>query len=500
MIPAIRELDRAVAESVIVERLRHLLAELYKVLGQGLLYALFSRLAATVRQSLFLSLLFARPFGPSPFSTSLIVERLGARFTKPFVDRSRLIYRGLLFLILFVPVELSLINHLPTAVKYLSDATLVLVLLYLCSGVLNGSWPFRATPVDLPVLVFGAIGLLSGLTMGVPLKILIFGLRAYLEYYVVYLCVVASPLREEERESLLWTFVAWAVLMAFIGAGQKMIGVVTPRSWVEATEAIRTRVFGTMANPNTYAGYLVVALSLFAALLTVPQRPLFRALLVLGIAIGGFSLIFTYSREGLLAFGAAILVIGLVADRRLLVLLLLLGALALIADPKIVARFSFGFSSTYVRLSLNYGRLYYWLRGLDLFLHHPLLGVGPGRFGGSVAHIFGSPWYKIYGLGGMSTVDSEVVQVLGELGILGFLGYLWILVTLVRQGIRVYLRDPNPLWRAVALGSAAATVGFSIQSVFASLFEVHQIVLGLWLLGGLVGWRTTLLAKDRGYI
>jgi putative inorganic carbon (HCO3(-)) transporter len=493
-------LDRAVSESVTVGVVTDLLQRLFAYLGQGFFYRLFTALATLVGGSAILRALFDRPLGPSPFSSSRIVAALAEHFPHPFTDPERRTYWGLLFLILYVPIELYVITRLPSEVKYLSDAAVVLLLLYLLSGIFKGAWAFRATPVDLPVLALAAVGLASGFFMDVPAKVLFFGLRAYLEYYVVYLVVVAAPISDDDKKRLLWTFVTWAVVMALVGATQKFLGIATPRSWVEANEAIKTRVFGTMANPNTFAGYLMVALSLFAALLTVPQKPLYRSLLAVGLAIGGFALVFTYSREGLLALAAAMLVIGFVADRRVLVLLLGLAVLALIADPKVAERFSFGFSSTYVNVSLNYGRLYYWLKGLELFLHHPLLGVGPGRFGGSVAHIFGSPWYQIYGLGGMSTVDSEMVQVLGEMGILGFLCYLWILVTLVRQGIRVWRSDPDPFWRAVALGSAAATVGFTVQSVFASLFEVHQIVLGLWFLGGLVGWRTTVLARARGSI
>jgi putative inorganic carbon (HCO3(-)) transporter len=488
------DLNELVDQSRIVRSLSRWLASLFAVLGESGLYRFFSWLGRRVGESFLLSYVFDRPFGPSPFSTSGVAALAAKYFPNAFEDRDRLTYWGLTFLVLFVPVELTVIHYTPYAVKYAGDAVILLLFVYLLSGAAKGAWAFRATPVDLPVLAFGAVGLASG----IPLKVLFFGLRAYLEYYVVYLVVVAAPLSEEERRRLLWTFVVWAVFMALVGSGQKILGVVTPRQWVEAIESIRTRTYGTMGNPNTYAGYLVVALSLFISLLTTRQSPFYRALLAVGVALGAFALLFTYSREGLIAFAASLLVIGFVADRRILVLLLGLGALALIADPKIVQRFAFGFSTTYVSLSLNYGRLYYWLQGLVLWAHHPLLGVGPGRFGGSVAHIFGSPWYHLYGLGTMSTVDSEPVQVLGETGILGFLCYLWILVTLVRQGIRLARTDPDPWWRSLGVASSAATVGFAVQSVFASLFEVHQVVLGLWFLAGLVGWRSAAQLSARG--
>jgi putative inorganic carbon (HCO3(-)) transporter len=485
----IQDPERLLAESFVVSSFREALADLFTWIGDSGAARLAQRVAAAVRRSALLRLLFDRPFGPSPLSESALVQAAGRHLRGEVADPSRLTFYGLLYLILFVPVELALTNHLPSAIKYTSDAVLALLLLFLGSGVLDRRWAFRATPVDLPVLVLGAIGLLSGFVMDVPLKILILGLRAYLEYYVVYLVAVAAPIGDDDRRRLVWVFVGWAVLLAFIGSLQKILGVATPHTWVEASEGITTRVFGTMDNPNTFAGYLVGALSLFVALLTGPNRRWQEVLLAVGAVLGTFALLFTYSREGLFAFAAAMAVVGVLLDARILVVVVILAALALIADPKIAERIAFGFSQNYVNVSLTGGRLYYWTHGLQLAAHHPLLGVGPGRFGGSVAKLYPSPWYLLYGVAGMSSIDSEVIQVLCEMGILGLLAYLWILVTMVRQAVQVVRRDPDPFWRRVAAGSAAATVGFFIQSIFASLFEVHQVVLGLWLLAGLTGWR-----------
>ena len=120
---------------------------------------------------------------------------------------------------------------------------------------------------------------------------------------------------------------------------------------------------------------------------------------------------------------------------------------------------------------------------------YPIFGAGPGRFGGSVAHLYGSPAYGMVGLGENPIIDSQWVQTLAELGIVGFIAYIGLGVAAVRTGVRLYREDLDPFWRAMGLALAAGTVAFYVQSVFASLLETHQVVIVFWLLFGMAVWR-----------
>jgi O-antigen ligase len=81
-------------------------------------------------------------------------------------------------------------------------------------------------------------------------------------------------------------------------------------------------------------------------------------------------------------------------------------------------------------------RLLLFEQGLDIYQDHPVLGVGPGRFGGNVAAVTNSPVYRVYdfrfyGLSG-TQVESFWLHLLVELGTMGFAAYVcWIALLFV---------------------------------------------------------------------
>ncbi len=444
-------------------------------------------LAAWVRRS-FIASCFVERGEPAPSALAGVLRRrLGVE--QALSPVSQLEVFGLYFLVFFVPVELFLETHLPRSVTYLGDLTLVLLALASFIRLNRANWPLRRTQADLPALMLFGAAILSTLWNSVPLTIAFFGTRAYLEYYALYLVLVYLPFAETRRRELIVWFLVLAVAIALLGDAQKFLHVATPRQWLSAAEAATTRAYGTMGNPNTFGGFLVWALAIFLSLLFGKVRGGLRTLALIGVVIAAPALVFTLSREALIAFAVGALLIAVVADRRFLLLLLLGAALLPIADPHLIQRFTYALSSGYLTTSSSYGRLLFWSRGLQAFLAQPILGWGPGRFGGSVAHLYGSPVYGLYGLGFKPIIDSQHVQTLVELGIVGYIAYIWLGVAAVRAGLRLYREDLDPFWRAMGLALAAGTAGLYIQSFFASLLETHQVIIVFWLMFGMVAWR-----------
>lgn len=401
------------------------------------------------------------------------------------------------FMLFFVPVELLLITKLPSSVKYLGDLALVVVTVSLLLRLSGANWPIRRTPADFPILVIVGAGILGAIMNSVPVTIAAFGIRAYIEYYFLYLVLAYLPWAERERRSLILWFLVFAVAIALLGDAQKFLHVATPRQWLSAAEKNTTRAFGTMDNPNTFAGFVVLTLTFLTSLLVLRVKGGIRTLAIVGIVIALPALVFSLSREALIAFAVAALMIGAIADRRLL-LLLILGAVMLpIVDPSLVQRFTYAFSQGYVATSAQYGRLLYWEKGLQILQAYPFFGAGPGRFGGSVAHLYGSPAYAMVNLGFKPIIDSEWVQAAAELGIVGFLGYLALGLAAIRAGIRLYREELDPFWKACGLTLAAGTAAFYVQSVFASLLETHQVVIVFWMTFGMVVWRLRQNASAR---
>ncbi len=477
----------AVEGSAIHRFLRRLNLWLWQVWQGSWLGRAFEALALWARSS-YIASCFVERGEPAPSSIAgFLRRRIGAESGLRPVTRLEAF--GLYFFVFFVPIELFLETHLPKTVTYLGDLTLVLLALSAFIRLNRAGWPLRRTQADLPVLLLLGAALLSALWNAVPLDIAFFGTRAYLEYYALYLVLIYLPFSEGRRRELLVWFLVLAAAIALLGDAQKFLHVATPRQWLAAAEAATTRAYGTMGNPNTFGGFLVWALAMFLALLFGRVRGGLRTLSLIGVVIALPALVFTLSREALMAFAAGALLIATVLDRRFLLVLVLGAVLLPIVDPHLIERFTYALSSGYLTTSSTYGRLLFWSRGLQAFLAKPILGWGPGRFGGSVAHLYGSPVYVLYGLGFKPIIDSQHVQTLVELGIVGYIAFLWLGVAAVRAGLRLHREDRDPFWRAMGLALAAGTTGLYIQSVFASLLETHQVIIVFWLLFGMVAWR-----------
>ncbi len=478
---------QTVEESAIFRVLAALNADLWALWQGSAVGAAFEALGAAIRRSFLAGLFVGAGAAPPSAIGGYLRRSIGAeREIAPAHPVERFL---LYFVVMFVPIELWLLTRLPSETKYLGDAAVVLLLLSAAIRLNRAGWPLRRTAADLPVALLLGACVLSTLWNFVPLHIAFFGTRAYLEYYALYAAVVYIPFAEGDRRQLILWLLVLAGAIALLGDAQKFLNVATPRQWLSAAETATTRAFGTMDNPNTFGGFLVLTLSLMTAMLFTKVRGGLRTLALLGLVIGLPALLFTLSREALLAFGAAALIIAVVTDRRFL-LVLVAGVLLLpIADPHLVSRFTFALSSNYLAASSSYGRLLFWEKGLHAFWLNPLLGWGPGRFGGSVAHLYGSPVFTLLGLGYNPIIDSQHIQTLVELGAVGYIAYLWLGFAAVRAGLRLYKQDLDPFWRAVGLGLAAGTVGLYIQSFFASLLETHQVIIVFWLLFAMVAWR-----------
>lgn len=476
-----------VRSSTLCALLANLNQWLWRLWGGSAIANAFETFSRVIRQSAIASLFIAS----DGLSQSLIARWLRGLIgeTGEIAPAAQWEKALVAFILFFVPIELWLITKLPPSTKYLGDLVILILALSLLLRLRRAHWPLSRTPADFPVLALVGVAVLSTLWNGVPLSIAGFGIRAYVEYYLLYLVLAYLPWKERERRNLILWFLVYAVVIAALGDLQAILHVATSRQWLSAAEQQTTRAFGTMDNPNTFAGFVVLVLTMLLSLVVTRVHAGIRTLALLAMIVAVPALLFSLSREALIAFSLSALMIAVVADRRFLLLMILAAVTIPVVDPHLVQRFTYAFSQGYVSTSAQYGRLLYWTKGFEVLQGHFVLGTGPGRFGGSVAHLFGSPVYAAYGLGEKPIIDSQWVQTMAELGAAGFIAYIALAFAAVRTGIRLYRHDIDPFWRALGLALAGGTVAFFAQSIFASLLETHQVVVVFWLLFGMAAWR-----------
>jgi O-antigen ligase len=128
---------------------------------------------------------------------------------------------------------------------------------------------------------------------------------------------------------------------------------------------------------------------------------------------------------------------------------------------------------------------------LPIIRDHLWFGVGPGRFGGHIALITGSPLYAqyhfpafAYATGGQ--VDMFWTHTVAESGLLGTAAYLAIIGTCFVVGRRAYRQAVTPARKALLLGLLYVIPVTVFVSLFSSVLEAGPPATLFWALMGLL--------------
>ncbi|MCD6051856.1 MAG: hypothetical protein K0Q55_3265, partial [Verrucomicrobia bacterium] len=325
----------------------------------------------------------------------------------------------------------------------------------------------------------------------------------------VLLVVMFSLVRQAVRrpQAIFWLSIAVGLGIAgqvgaelwYRGLEEKMVLGLWPVRWGNSA--------GTFANRNHFAGWLMMAALMMAAISVRFFKPLRscrpaesvlpEARVPLGwllLAMAGTAIVFALmsgSRSGLLALltGGLMLVLGLkqhsASRRRGFVLLTLVLLVALSALPFAGPTLD-RLSKTTDETSSGYAKWRLWGDAFHTFTKFPLTGTGPGTF------VRSNILFK--STGGESTAwhaENDVLQWLSETG-------LWGLVVLVGCGVIFWRTVVRWFWsRAwksaepeLALGAFAGLVAILTHSLFDFPWQVMaNALLGAALLGVIVGLR-----------
>lgn len=268
------------------------------------------------------------------------------------------------------------------------------------------------------------------------------------------------------------------------------------------------RIHAFSLEPLYLGNYLLLPLSLLAALLLMDVRTRLPKLLLLGLfLLLGIVLVLTVSRGAYAAAGVSVLLLAMSLPREVLQPRHLLAVGGLLV---IVAGASYGFlassESTEGTTALeNFqrhvlledfqgsasgeGRLYSFTQAYELWNTHRWLGVGPGNFGPATRNY---PDPKVDSAPGIT--NNQYLEVLAETGLVGF-GVLFVLVlSLILRSMVALRQTVDPLVRAVLIGGTAAFVGMLVQyNFFSTLYIIH-----IWVTVGFLLAVQTIALQSHG--
>ncbi len=260
-----------------------------------------------------------------------------------------------------------------------------------------------------------------------------------------------------------------------LGVYQHFTGVVPTDPWVDPSQfpELKTRVVGTLINPNIFAGYLVLLLSFTMPFVKITAGKIRYALLLLA-AVLGISLIYTFSRGNWVACACALGFYFLFFWRKWLIPLAAGAAAGVyLMHGAVWHRLMsiFGTQDTSVAL-----RFAYLNSTLFIIEEHPF-GVGWYGF----QYIY--PEYDFY-LNNPNVImyhcHNLMLNILAELGWHGLIVFVLMLLMFAWHAYRLARFGVRPWLRAVGQGYMAALVGILVGGLTDHVYFNMDMGLMFW--------------------
>jgi hypothetical protein len=444
------------------------------------------------------------------------------------------------FLAVYLPFESLLLKFTPddayVIVRYASEMLIYVIAIMIFLRFVVRSIKLSQSPIDLPFVLFVATMIASAVINLVSPSIAILGMRQILRFMLVFFLVLYLKPSKNYIKTL--TLVMFAIVFFECGLGflqplvgerldlfllpseSRALGDITLTSGVAETWDPGTRIFATLGRYDRLGNFLYVFLLLGTGFLfergkksrrEEVEKSRIYAWLPWFFLIAVPALVLTFSRASWFAFILGFLFIGLwiKRDRRVGIalasfLLVATGYLAYtglsvryITDSPgqtLVERFYETFSAARWRGEYyGLGRVFWAIQTpLVVVPASPIVGFGPGQFGGGAAAALGNTHvYDRLGLpfgvfGTEGYVDNNWFSIWGEVGTFGLVLLIWMFIALFKYAKDLYYNSKDPFTRALAIGFAALVVGVTFNGFTSTLFEIRTLAFYFWMYAGFV--------------
>jgi putative inorganic carbon (hco3(-)) transporter len=290
------------------------------------------------------------------------------------------------------------------------------------------------------------------------------------DYMVIPLVFVAAGLVIEDRKAVRMTIIIMAFSLLFIDRGSLFESM--SRTWTTFDE--NKRDSGPLAiGSNQTAAFLAQFAMFFWGFLQFVKTRKFKILGYGLVAITLFATMYCFSRGGYAAVLLSVLVLGLLKDRKLLLVLgvFLLTWQAVVPAP-VRERVTMTTNSNGQLEASAQERVSLWEDAEQSMLHSPIVGQGFATFQ--------------YGqhVDNLKDTHNWYVKVLVETGIIGFILALWMLQQMLATSYRLFRTTSDPLYQGLGLGLVLATCACIVANMFGDRWTLLEITGLLWVLMG----------------
>ena len=330
---------------------------------------------------------------------------------------------------------------------------------------------FLKTPLNKAIFYYILACVLStgfGIMAGrVELKTGFMFVLKYIEYFLVFFMMVNHVKNTDQIKRFLICLFITCLIASLIGASQ-----------IPGGGRVSAPFEGEIGEPNTFGGYLLFMGCVAAGLLAKADNLRTKQTMVIVLICIIPPFLFTQSRSSYLAAVPALLVLGFMTERRLIILGLL--AISLMVSPLFLPkavkdRIMYTFTQPEEQGQILIGklridtstsaRLTSWKEALSDWPKQPLLG---------------------YGVTGYSFVDAQFPRILVETGILGLIAFLYLLYSIARLTLQNLKVVKTPFYQGLGIGFLAGFVGLIVHAIGANTFIIVRIMEPFWFFVGIV--------------
>jgi O-antigen ligase len=330
---------------------------------------------------------------------------------------------------------------------------------------------FLKTPLNKPILFYVLACVVSTgwgiMCQRVGIKTGALFVLKYVEYFIVFFMMVNHVRSTGQIRRFVFCLFLTCLIVSVIGMLQ-----------IPSGARVSAPFEGKIGEPNTFGGYLVFVGALAAGLLARAQKTRTKHLLIVLIVTILPPFLFTQSRSSYLAAIPACLVLGFMADRRIIILGLV--AISFVLSPFLLPsvvkeRIMFTFKQPEEPGQITIGdihldtstsaRLASWRQAFEDWPKHPILG---------------------YGITGYQFVDAQFPRVLVETGVLGLTTFLYLLYSILKLTLLSLKRIRASESQGLCIGFLAGFVGLLVHAIGANTFIIVRIMEPFWFLVGIV--------------
>jgi len=302
---------------------------------------------------------------------------------------------------------------------------------------------------------------------------------AWKDYMLIPLIFLAAGLVIEDRKAIRMVVLLTAISLLMID--RSCILESMSRTWTTFDENKRSG--GPLAyGSNQTAAYLAQFAVFIWGLVVFIKAKKFKLAGYALVAATIFATMYTFSRGGYLAVLFGVLVLGLLKDRKLLIVLgVVLFTWQAIVPTAVRERVTMTKDSNGQLESSAQERVLLWQDAEESMLHSPIVGTGFGTFQ------FGEH------VGDLKDTHNWFVKVMVETGLIGLLIVAFLLQQAFATSYRLFKRTTDPLYRGLGLGLLLAFCASMVANCFGDRWTYLEITSQLWLLvgAGTRAWQLT---------